>query len=86
MTGCGKGDSPPDCIGSAVNGPAGCTCRHGAPEPMARIAELEAGLRAAIGYMMNARIDLETGCTKATAIKTISGGIERAKALLKPEW
>ncbi len=47
-----------------------------------RIADLEAGLSAAIGYMMNARIDLETGATKKTAITTIQGGIDRARALL----
>ena len=40
-------------------------------------------LRAALGYMMNARIDLETGCAKATAIRTLSGGIARVEAFLK---
>jgi hypothetical protein len=45
-------------------------------------ARMRAELSAAVGYMMNARIDLETGCTKATAIKTISGGIDRARAAL----
>ena len=46
------------------------------------VARLRAALQSAIGYMMNARIDLETGCTKATAIATISGGIERARVAL----
>ena len=46
-----------------------------------RVALVRA-LKAALGYMMNARIDLETGCTKATAIATISGGIERARVAL----
>lgn len=45
-------------------------------------AALRAELSAAVGYMMNARIDLETGCTKATTIKTVSGGIDRARAAL----
>ena len=40
---------------------------------------LLAELKAAVGYMRNAKIDLETGCTKATAIRTISGGIDRAE-------
>jgi hypothetical protein len=30
----------------------------------------------AIGYLRNAKIDLETGAPKATAIRTIQGGIE----------
>jgi len=43
---------------------------------------LVAELKAAVGYMRNARIDLETGATKATAIRTIDGGIKRAEAAL----
>ena len=43
-------------------------------------------LRAAVGYMRNAKIDLETGATKATAIRTIAGGIKRAEeAIAKAE-
>lgn len=41
-----------------------------------------AGLSTALGYMRNARIDLETGATKATAIRTISGGISKTEAAL----
>ena len=52
------------------------------PEAAARIRELEAGLSASVGYLLNAKIDLETGATKATAIRTIEGGIARARALL----
>lgn len=44
--------------------------------------DLVAELSAAIGYMRNAKIDLETGATKATAIRTIEGGIKRAEAAL----
>ena len=51
-------------------------------EAAARIRELEAGLSASVGYLLNAKIDLETGATKATAIRTIEGGIARARALL----
>lgn len=32
-------------------------------------------LDAACGYLMNAKIDLQTGATKATAIRTIDGGL-----------
>jgi len=46
------------------------------------IGVLVAELRAAIGYMRNAKIDLETGETKATAIRTIEGGLARAEAAL----
>ena len=41
-------------------------------------------LSAAVGYLMNAQIDLETGCTKATALRTIAGGIARARTALTP--
>jgi hypothetical protein len=34
-------------------------------------------LKAARGYMLNAAIDLETGAPKATALRTINGGIDR---------
>jgi hypothetical protein len=47
-----------------------------------RIELLTAALSSAVGYMRNAKIDLETGATKATAIQTISGGIARAEAVL----
>jgi hypothetical protein len=40
-------------------------------------------LEAACGYLLNAKIDLETGCTKATAIKTIEGGLNRARQALR---
>lgn len=43
---------------------------------------LREALAAAIGAMMNAKIDLETGCTKAAAINAIEGGIKRAKKAL----
>jgi hypothetical protein len=39
-------------------------------------------LTAACGYMRNASIDLSTGCTKATAIRTIDGGLKQAEAVL----
>jgi hypothetical protein len=37
--------------------------------------ELLAALKAASGYLLNAKIDLEAGAPKATAIKTIEGGL-----------
>lgn len=52
-------------------------------EPLrSRIEVLHRELSAAVGYMRNAKIDLETGAAKATAIRTISGGIARAEAAL----
>lgn len=45
-------------------------------------AELVAALRAAGGYLLNAKIDLEMGSPKATAIKTIEGGLKRVRAVL----
>jgi hypothetical protein len=44
--------------------------------------ELASELSAAVGYMRNARIDLETGAPKATAIRTLDGGLKRAEAAL----
>lgn len=38
--------------------------------------KLLAALKAAAGYLMNARIDLETGAPKRTAITTINGGLK----------
>lgn len=54
-----------------------------------RIAALEAlevelakGCDAACGYMLNAKIDLETGAPKRTAITTIEGGLKTVRAAL----
>jgi hypothetical protein len=41
-----------------------------------------AEMKAAAGYLRNARIDLETGATKATAIRTIEGGLRRLEAAI----
>lgn len=38
---------------------------------------------AAAGYMMNAKIDLETGRTKASAGATLDGGLKRVREALK---
>ena len=43
---------------------------------------LLAELSATVGYMRNAKIDLETGCPKKTAIQTLDGGIKRAEAAI----
>jgi hypothetical protein len=40
-------------------------------------------LEAASGYLLNAKIDLETGAPKATAIRTIEGGLKVVRAALK---
>ena len=39
-------------------------------------------LSAALGYMRNAKIDLETGAPKKTAIQTLDGGIKLVEAAL----
>jgi hypothetical protein len=39
-------------------------------------------LAASQGYLMNAKIDLETGAPKATAIRTIEGGLNMIKVAL----
>ena len=45
---------------------------------------LRGELSAATGYMLNAKIDLETGASKRTAIATIEGGLRRARAAVLP--
>jgi len=44
--------------------------------------ELRDALSCAVGYMLNASIDLSTGAKKSTAQATIDGGIKRARAVL----
>jgi hypothetical protein len=41
---------------------------------------MERALGAAEGYLLNAKIDLETGATKKTAIATIEGGLRMIRA------
>ena len=48
----------------------------------ARNAEMLAALKAATGYMLNAKIDLETGAPKRTAICTIDGGLAMLRAAI----
>lgn len=49
---------------------------------IAAAPELLDALGAAAGYLLNAKIDLETGCAKATAIKTIEGGLTTIRAAI----
>jgi len=49
---------------------------------MASAPELLAALKASAGYLRNARIDLETGATKATAVRTIDGGLRIVEAAI----
>lgn len=44
--------------------------------------ELLAALEAASGYLLNAKIDLETGAPKRTAICTIEGGLKVVRAAI----
>jgi uncharacterized small protein (DUF1192 family) len=50
----------------------------------AEIERLRGELSAATGYMLNAKIDLETGAPKRTAITTIEGGLRRARDAVLP--
>lgn len=47
-----------------------------------RVAELEGELSASLGYMLNAKIDLDTGAPKRTAMTTLEGGIRRVRTAL----
>lgn len=40
------------------------------------IARLRKTLESAAGYLMNAKIDLDTGAPKRTAVRTIEGGLK----------
>lgn len=51
-------------------------------ERVERVERAEKALAAAEGYLLNARIDLETGAPKRTAINTIDGGIKMVRAAL----
>lgn len=53
-------------------------------EQQAEIERLRAGLAAAAGYMENARIDLDTGAPKRTALATLEGGLKHVRAALEP--
>lgn len=44
--------------------------------------EMLVALQAAAGYLLNAKIDLETGATKKTAIATIEGGLRVVRAAI----
>lgn len=45
-------------------------------------ADMLAALNAAAGYLLNAKIDLETGAPKKTAIATIEGGLKVVRAAI----
>lgn len=49
---------------------------------LGEIDRLRAELSAARGYLMNAKIDLETGAPKKTVIATIEGGLKRIDTIL----
>ncbi len=47
-----------------------------------KIERLRATLQSMTGYLLNAKIDLETGAPKRTAIMTIEGGLKIARQTL----
>jgi len=59
------------------NGPTEANARLIAAAP-----DLLAALKAASGYLLNAKIDLETGAPKKTAIRTIDGGLKFVRAAI----
>lgn len=63
-----------------------CPVPPAAADPLAEVTrqrdEAVAALRAAEGFLFNAKIDLETGCPKRVAIGTIEGGIKRVRRAL----
>lgn len=50
----------------------------------ATIERLRAAVKASEGYLLNAKIDLQTGAPKRTAIQTIDGGLKVVRAALTP--
>jgi hypothetical protein len=46
------------------------------------IQRLRRALDAAAGHLLNAKIDLETGAPKSTAIRTIEGGLKTVRDAL----
>jgi len=56
--------------------------RQAVEETLAEYADILAALKAACGYLMNAKIDLETGAPKRTAIRTIDGGLALVRAAI----
>lgn len=53
---------------------------------MCAAPELLAALKAAEGYLLNAKVDLETGAPKRTAINTVEGGLRIVReAIAKAE-
>lgn len=48
----------------------------------AELEQAREALKSAQGYLRNAKIDLETGCPKRTAIQTLDGGLRLVDAAL----
>jgi hypothetical protein len=57
-------------------------CAEAAADQLRVVRRLETELGAVSGYMLNAKIDLQTS-TKAAAIRTLDDGINRAMAALE---
>lgn len=48
----------------------------------AKVGDLTGDFTVALGYLLNARLDIASDCPKAVALKTLDGGIARARASL----
>ena len=47
-----------------------------------QVEELRKALRSCKGYLLNAKIDLQTNCSKQTTINTIDGGLKMVDSAL----
>lgn len=63
-------------------GNKGYICAEPVPAKDGPLSKRLAALKASLGYLLNAKIDLETGAPKKTAIQTLDGGIARVRAAL----
>ena len=75
-------------IDSAPNHGIACTAGYECDNEanarlMAAAPDTLKALQSALGHLLNAAIDLETGCTKKATIATLNGGIAIARAAIR---
>lgn len=79
-----------DTVAIMPAGRAGDICTFAAPYPTRADARLMTAspallhaLKAAAGYLLNAKIDLQSGAPKRTALQTIEGGLRLVEVALE---
>jgi hypothetical protein len=77
--GCAEWDYYP---GAAYHIADAMLAKRAVPSVAGGAPDMLAEMKAAAGYLRNAQIDLETGATKVTAIRTIQGGLKRLEAAI----